>query len=90
MPNDASAQLLQQQLLQQQLLMQNTQNQDDEIDLAELWRAIWAGKFTIIIIPIICFYWITADTIFNLLFPVYYEYVFLLLLHERLTLRYQT
>ena len=24
--------------------------QDDEIDLAELWRAIWAGKFIIIII----------------------------------------
>ncbi len=53
MPNDVNAQLLQQQLLQQQLLMQNTQNQDDEIDLAELWRAIWAGKFTIIIISMI-------------------------------------
>lgn len=52
-PNDANAQLLQQQLLQQQLLLQNTQNQDDEIDLAELWRAIWAGKFTIIIISLI-------------------------------------
>jgi len=53
MPNDVNAQLLQQQLIQQQLLMQNTQNQDDEIDLAELWRAIWAGKFTIIIISMI-------------------------------------
>ena len=53
MPNDANVQLLQQQLLQQQLLLQNTQNQDDEIDLAELWRAIWAGKFTIIIISMI-------------------------------------
>ena len=52
-PNDASVQLLQQQLLQQQLHLQNTQNQDDEIDLAELWRAIWAGKFTIIIISMI-------------------------------------
>jgi uncharacterized protein involved in exopolysaccharide biosynthesis len=52
-PNDANAQLLQQQLLQQQLLLQNSQNQDDEIDLAELWRAIWAGKFTIIIISIL-------------------------------------
>ena len=51
--NDVNAQLLQQQLLQQQLLLQNTQNQDDEIDLAELWRAIWAGKFTIIIISMI-------------------------------------
>jgi uncharacterized protein involved in exopolysaccharide biosynthesis len=50
--NDVNAQLLQQQLLQQQLLLQNTQNQDDEIDLAELWRAIWAGKFTIIIISL--------------------------------------
>ena len=56
MPNDVNTQLLQQQLLQQQLLLQNTQNtqdQDDEIDLAELWNAIWAGKFTIIIISII-------------------------------------
>jgi len=53
MPNDVNAQLLQQQLLQQQLLMQNTQNQEDEIDLAELWRAIWAGKFIIIIISMI-------------------------------------
>jgi uncharacterized protein involved in exopolysaccharide biosynthesis len=52
MPNDVNAKLLQQQILQQQLL-QNTQNQDDEIDLAELWRAIWAGKFTIIIISMI-------------------------------------
>ncbi len=53
MPNDVNAQLLQQQLLQQQLHLQNTQNQDDEIDLAELWRAIWAGKLTIIIISMI-------------------------------------
>ena len=52
-PNDVNAQLLQQQLLQQQLLLQNSQNQDDEIDLAELWRAIWAGKFTIIIISLL-------------------------------------
>ena len=44
--------MLQQQILQQQLL-QNTQNQDDEIDLAELWRAIWVGKFTIIIISMV-------------------------------------
>jgi len=56
MPNDVNTQLLQQQILQQQLLLQNTHNtqdQDDEIDLAELWRAIWAGKFTIIIISMI-------------------------------------
>ena len=53
MPNDVNAQLLQQQLLQQQILLQSTQNQYDEIDLAELWRALWAGKFTIIIISMI-------------------------------------
>ena len=53
MPNDVNAQLLQQQLLQQQLPMNNTQNQDDEIDLVELLRAIWAGKFTIIFISMI-------------------------------------
>lgn len=52
-PNNVDTQLLQQQLLQQQLLIQNTQSQDDEIDLAELWRAIWGGKFTIIIISMI-------------------------------------
>jgi len=33
-------------LLQQ--LVNNTQHKDDEIDLAELWRAIWAGKWIII------------------------------------------
>ncbi|KGJ89917.1 Wzz/FepE/Etk N-terminal domain-containing protein [Colwellia psychrerythraea] len=53
MPNDANALLLQQQVLQQQLLLQNTQNQNDEIDLVELWQAIWIGKFTIIIISMI-------------------------------------
>ena len=55
-PNDVNVQLLQQQLLQQQLQLQNNQNmpnQDDEIDLAELWHAVWAGKFTIIIISMI-------------------------------------
>ena len=38
--------------LTQQLFTQQN-NQDDEIDLAELWRAIWSGKFTIIIISLI-------------------------------------
>ncbi|MDP7591760.1 MAG: Wzz/FepE/Etk N-terminal domain-containing protein, partial [Litorilituus sp.] len=40
-------------MLQQQMLlaqMQQSQQQDDEIDLAELWRAIWGGKLTIIAI----------------------------------------
>ena len=29
------------------------QNNDDEIDLAELWRAIWSGKVTIILITLL-------------------------------------
>jgi len=41
--------LLSQQIAQQQAL----ENNDDEIDLAELWRAIWAGKFIIIAISFI-------------------------------------
>ncbi|MDX2369625.1 MAG: Wzz/FepE/Etk N-terminal domain-containing protein [Colwellia sp.] len=42
--------------LQQQMLfaqMQQNQTQDDEIDLGELWRAIWSGKITIILISFI-------------------------------------
>ncbi|WP_440875558.1 Wzz/FepE/Etk N-terminal domain-containing protein [Thalassotalea sp. PLHSN55] len=34
-------------------LFPQQQNNDDEIDLAELWRAIWAGKLTIIAITFI-------------------------------------
>jgi len=41
--------LLSQQMSQQLAL----QNNDDEIDLAELWRAIWAGKFIIIAISFV-------------------------------------
>ena len=37
----------------QQNQIQQNQAQDDEIDLAELWRAVWAGKFTIIAISFI-------------------------------------
>ncbi len=70
MPNDVNVQLLQQQLLQQQVLLQNTQNQDDEIDLAELWRAIWAGKFTIIIISLI---FAVASVLFALSKPDIYK-----------------
>ena len=41
-------------LLSQQIAQQHTlQNNDDEIDLAELWRAIWAGKFIIIAISFV-------------------------------------
>lgn len=42
--------------LQQQLLiaqMQQNQSKEDEINLGELWRAIWAGKLTIILISFI-------------------------------------
>jgi len=41
-----TAQLLQQLALNQQNIQ--AQQQDDEIDLAELWRAIWAGKWLVI------------------------------------------
>jgi len=44
------AQILTQQTLQQ-LALQN--NSDDEIDLSELWHAIWSGKLLIIAISII-------------------------------------
>jgi uncharacterized protein involved in exopolysaccharide biosynthesis len=43
--------LLSQQMTQQQAL----QNNDDEIDLAELFSAIWLGKLTVIIISFIFF-----------------------------------
>jgi hypothetical protein len=38
-------------LLSQQLAENN--NSDDDIDLAELWRAIWSGKYIIIVISFI-------------------------------------
>jgi uncharacterized protein involved in exopolysaccharide biosynthesis len=46
----SEAQLLTQQL-SQQLAFQN--NSDDEIDLAELWRALWSGKLLIIVISFV-------------------------------------
>ena len=42
--------------MQQQMLfaqMQQSQPKDDEINLGELWRAIWAGKITIILISFV-------------------------------------
>ena len=44
---------LQQNQLQQSQMLQGQNNQDDEIDLVELWRAIWAGKLIIILISFI-------------------------------------
>lgn len=49
--SSANSTILQQQMLLSQ--MQQNQTQDDEIDLAELWRAVWAGKVTIIAISFI-------------------------------------
>jgi uncharacterized protein involved in exopolysaccharide biosynthesis len=46
-----AASLAQQQMFLAQ--MQQNQVQDDEIDLGELWRAVWAGKLTIIAISFI-------------------------------------
>ncbi|MBU2870846.1 LPS O-antigen length regulator [Colwellia sp. E2M01] len=52
--NDEKSKILQQQLFQQQLQNSyNNSNQDDEIDIAELWHAIWAGKFIIIFISLL-------------------------------------
>jgi uncharacterized protein involved in exopolysaccharide biosynthesis len=46
-----AASIAQQQMFLAQ--MQQNQVQDDEIDLGELWRAIWAGKLTIIAISFV-------------------------------------
>jgi len=48
-----AASIAQQQLFLAQMQQNQIQAQDDEIDLAELWRAVWAGKFTIIAISFI-------------------------------------
>jgi len=52
--------------MSQQLALQN----DDEIDLAELWRAIWAGKFLIIAIS---FIFAVASIVFALSKPDIYK-----------------
>ena len=59
--------------LQQQLLfaqMQQNQVQDDEIDLGELWHAIWAGKLTILAIS---FLFAVASIFFALSKPNVYK-----------------
>ena len=48
-----AASIAQQQLFLAQMQQNQMQVQDDEIDLGELWRAIWAGKLTIITISFI-------------------------------------
>jgi len=57
-------------MLQQMLLAQMQQNQDNEIDLAELWRAVWAGKVTIIAIS---FIFAVASVFFALSKPDIYK-----------------
>lgn len=59
--------------IQQQLLfaqMQQNPSQGDEINLSELWRAIWAGKLTIILIS---FVFAVASVYFALSQPNIYK-----------------
>jgi len=63
-----AASLAQQQIFLAQ--MQQNQAQDDEIDLAELWRAVWAGKLTIIAIS---FIFAVASVFFALSKPNVYK-----------------
>ncbi len=49
----AQQQMFLAQMQQNQMQQNQMQVQDDEIDLGELWRAVWAGKFTIIAISFI-------------------------------------
>lgn len=45
--------IAQQQMLLTQMQQNQMQGQEDEIDLGELWKAIWAGKLTIIAISFV-------------------------------------
>jgi uncharacterized protein involved in exopolysaccharide biosynthesis len=63
----SESQLLTQQL-SQQLALQN--NSEDEIDLAELWRAIWSGKLLIIVIS---FLFAVSSIVFALSKPDVYK-----------------
>lgn len=55
---------------QQQAALSQYQQQDDEIDLAELWRAIWAGKWLIIAITAV---FAVASVIYALSLPNIYK-----------------
>lgn len=61
---------LQEQLLLAQMQQSQNQSQNDEIDLAELWRAVWAGKLTIIAIS---FMFAVASILFALSKPNIYR-----------------
>ena len=65
-----AASIAQQQLFLAQMQQNQMQVQDDEIDLGELWRAIWAGKLTIIAIS---FIFAVASVFFALSQPDVYK-----------------
>lgn len=64
-----AASIAQQQVFLAQMQQSQMQAQGDEIDLGELWRAIWAGKFTIIVIS---FIFVIASVFFALSKPNVY------------------
>jgi len=66
----ASQQTTQQQMFLAQMQQNQMQAQDDEIDLGELWRAIWAGKLMIIAISLI---FAVASILFALSKPNVYK-----------------
>jgi len=51
--SSANSAMLQQQMLLAQIQQSQNRTQDDDIELAELWRAVWAGRATIITISFI-------------------------------------
>lgn len=65
-----AASIAQQQMFLAQMQQNQMQAQNDEIDLAELWRAVWAGKVTIIAIS---FLFAVASIFFALSKPDVYK-----------------
>ncbi len=65
-----AASMAQQQMFLAQMQQNQMQVQDDEIDLGELWHAIWAGKLTIITIS---FIFAVASILFALSKPNIYK-----------------
>lgn len=65
-----TAAIAQQQMFLAQMQQSQAQVQDGEIDLGELWRAVWAGKFTIIAIT---FIFAVASVFFALSKPNVYK-----------------
>lgn len=68
--SSANSAIIQQQLLFAQMQQNQMQTQDDEIDLGELWRAIWAGKITIVTISLL---FVIASVFFALSKPNVYK-----------------